>query len=394
MPSERARLAIAMTLLMVISPVSYAGVSNWSGPSMINSDGTPTVVDGFTVPSNATVMDGWVHVTNSPLPSSSDSGIVWDEDSFGSGNMVGVEMNDDGELVLKDDGTRSNVSTFDVGEIEVILNSDYTYSPGWRRVFVKSSSTNLSGCSGSAGDYIQHGLDNNFNQVLDSDELIDTLVFCESFANDDVITSLTIDDSGTGYSPGNLSATGGGGSGFSGTYSVSSGIESITINNGGSGFDTTDQVQIQCQCDGTGAQASVGSVDSSGAITSINIDSAGSGYQSTDVIAVGVANGTGESLTANVYSTGVIHSAIVTDGGSNYPSSPTIVISDANGTDGDISAVLGDYCAGPSHVIPTNGATKFSSQLSVQDFFVNSSFTQIKASRSKTFEKVICLNIL
>ena len=79
MPSERARLAIAMTLLMVLSPVSYAGVSNWSGPSMINSDGTPTVVDGFTVPTNATVMDGWVHVTNSPLPSSSDSGIVWDE---------------------------------------------------------------------------------------------------------------------------------------------------------------------------------------------------------------------------------------------------------------------------------------------------------------------------
>ena len=53
------------------------------------------------------------------------------------------------------------------------------------------------------------------------------------------------------------------------------------------------------------------------------------------------------------------------------------------------SAVLGDYCAGPSHVIPTNGATKFSSQLSVQDFFVNSSFTQIKNSRSKNFEKVL-----
>ena len=352
MPSERARLAIAMTLLMVLSPVSYAGVSNWSGPSMINSDGTPTVVDGFTVPTNATVMDGWVHVTNSPLPSSSDSGIVWDEDSFGSGNMFGVEMNDDGDLVLKDDGTRSNVSTFDVGEIEVTLNSDYTYSPGWRRVFVKSSSTNLSGCSGSAGDYIQHGLDNNFNQVLDSDELIDTLVFCESFANDDVITSLSIDDSGTGYSAGNLSATGGGGSGFSGTYAVSSGIESITINNGGSGFDTTDQVQIQCQCDGTGAQASVGSVDSSGAITSINIDSAGSGYQSTDVIAVGVANGTGESLTANVYSTGVIHSAIVTDGGSNYTSSPTIVISDTSGADGDISAVLGDYYEYEVDILP------------------------------------------
>ena len=53
------------------------------------------------------------------------------------------------------------------------------------------------------------------------------------------------------------------------------------------------------------------------------------------------------------------------------------------------TAVLGDYCAGPSHVIPTNGATKFSSQLSVQDFFVNSSFTQIEDSRSKDFKKVL-----
>ena len=50
MPSERARLAIVMTLMMLLSPISYAGVSNWSGPSIINSEGTPTVVDGFTVP--------------------------------------------------------------------------------------------------------------------------------------------------------------------------------------------------------------------------------------------------------------------------------------------------------------------------------------------------------
>ena len=93
MPSERARLAIVMTLMMMLSPISYAGVSNWSGPSIINSEGTPTVVDGFTVPTNSTIMDGWVHVTNSPLSSSSDSGITWDGDDFSSGNLVGVELN-------------------------------------------------------------------------------------------------------------------------------------------------------------------------------------------------------------------------------------------------------------------------------------------------------------
>jgi len=344
MPSERARLAIVMTLMMILSPISYAGVSNWSGPSIINSEGTPTVVDGFTVPTNSTIMDGWVHVTNSPLPSSSDSGITWDEDDFSSGNLVGVELNDEGEMVLKDDGTRSNVSTFDVGEIEVTLNPAYQYSPGWRRVFIKSSSTNLSDCGGSPGDYIDHGLDNDFDQTLDDDEIIETIIYCETFANGDVVTSLSIDDPGAGYVPGNLSATGGGGSGFSGTYAVSSGIESITINDGGSGFDTTDQVVIQCQCDGTGAAASIGSVDSSsGEITSISIDSPGSGYQASDTIVVGVSGGNGESLSANVYPTGVIHSVEVTDGGANYASPPTIVISDSGGSGGDVTSILGDY---------------------------------------------------
>ena len=343
MPSERARLAIVMTLMMMLSPISFAGVSNWSGPSIINSEGSTNVVDGFSVPTNSTILDGWVHVSNSPLSASSDSGITWQEDDFSSGNLVGVELNDDGEMVLKDDGTRSNVSTFDVGDIEVTLNPAYQYSPGWRRVFIKDSSANLSGCGGSPGDYIEHGLDNDFDQTLDADEIIETLYYCETFANADIITSLSIDDPGNGYVSGTLSASGGGGSGFSGTYSVSSGIESITINNGGSGFDTTDQVLIQCQCDGTGAAASVGSVDSGGAITSITIDSAGSGYQSSDIIAIGVANGTGESLSANLFSTGVIHSAEVTDGGSNYASSPTISISDSGGTGGAVSATLGDY---------------------------------------------------
>ena len=53
------------------------------------------------------------------------------------------------------------------------------------------------------------------------------------------------------------------------------------------------------------------------------------------------------------------------------------------------TAVLGDYCAGPSHVIPTNGATKFSSQLSIQDFFINSSFTHITNSQDENFKKIL-----
>ncbi len=47
------------------------------------------------------------------------------------------------------------------------------------------------------------------------------------------------------------------------------------------------------------------------------------------------------------------------------------------------SAVLGDYAAGPSHVIPTNSAARFSSPVSIEDFLVRTSVTEIKSIRSK-----------
>ena len=346
MPSDRTRLAFVMTLLMAGAPLASAGVSNWSGPTYINSDGDPTLVNGFSIPSNATVLDGWVHVTNSPLSSSTDLGIAWDEDDFVSGNLLGLEMNEEGEMVLKDDGSRSNVSTFDVGEIEVTLNQDYKYSPGWRRVFTKGEFSSDSGCNDTSGTYVRHGLDNDFDQLLDDEEIIETMYFCQTFANEDVVTSLSIDDRGDGYAmtdAGNLTASGGGGSGFSGTYAVSSGIESITVSSGGSGYDVGDQVIIQCQCDGTGAQASVGSVDGSNAIVSVDIDSPGSGYQSSDNIILTAVNGSGATLSANVFSTGVIHSVEINDGGANYTATPDILISDSSGSGGEISASLGAY---------------------------------------------------
>jgi histidinol dehydrogenase len=54
------------------------------------------------------------------------------------------------------------------------------------------------------------------------------------------------------------------------------------------------------------------------------------------------------------------------------------------------SAVFGDYCAGPSHVIPTNGASRFSSQVSLRDFYVTSSFSKIAENfDSDELDKVI-----
>ena len=47
------------------------------------------------------------------------------------------------------------------------------------------------------------------------------------------------------------------------------------------------------------------------------------------------------------------------------------------------TAVLGDYAAGPSHVIPTNSAARFSSPVSIEDFLVRTSITEIKSIKNK-----------
>ena len=41
---------------------------------------------------------------------------------------------------------------------------------------------------------------------------------------------------------------------------------------------------------------------------------------------------------------------------------------------------LGDYCAGPNHVLPTSGTARFSSPLGVYDFVKRTSILQISAA--------------
>ena len=58
------------------------------------------------------------------------------------------------------------------------------------------------------------------------------------------------------------------------------------------------------------------------------------------------------------------------------------------------SAVFGDFCAGPSHVIPTNGASRFSSQVNLNDFFVTSSYSILSENHdSDELQKVISSSI-
>ncbi len=209
---------------------------------------------------------------------------------------------------------------------------------------------NLSACGGDHGTYLSHGFDDDFDQSLDAEETVETLYYCDTFANGDSVTSLTINSSGVGYAVGNLSgqpAQGDNGSGFSGSYIISSGIESITVDDGGTNYDINDTMVIQCQTPcGSGAAASIASVDSNGTILSISVDDSGSGYTPDNNIGVGFQQGSsghGASLSEQLGSSGPIHSAEISDGGSNYTSPPTIVISDSSGSGGLITATLGAH---------------------------------------------------
>ena len=48
------------------------------------------------------------------------------------------------------------------------------------------------------------------------------------------------------------------------------------------------------------------------------------------------------------------------------------------------SEALGDYCAGPNHVLPTSGTARFSSSLGVYDFQKRSSLIQVSAQGAQT----------
>ena len=49
---------------------------------------------------------------------------------------------------------------------------------------------------------------------------------------------------------------------------------------------------------------------------------------------------------------------------------------------------IGDYCAGPNHVLPTSGTARFSSPLGVYDFQKRTSLIQCSADGASTLGKI------
>ena len=52
------------------------------------------------------------------------------------------------------------------------------------------------------------------------------------------------------------------------------------------------------------------------------------------------------------------------------------------------SEALGDYCAGPNHVLPTGRTARFSSPLGVYDFEKRSSVLKLSKSAAQTLGRV------
>jgi histidinol dehydrogenase len=52
------------------------------------------------------------------------------------------------------------------------------------------------------------------------------------------------------------------------------------------------------------------------------------------------------------------------------------------------SESLGDYCAGPNHVLPTSGTARFSSPLGVYDFQKRSSLIQVSPKGAKKLGEI------
>ena len=345
--SDRRRTALALVLLMIIAPLTSAATTSWTGPSSVNPPDDGITLTGFRVPGNATVQDGWLHVTNSEMATSMEPGIVWEGDDLNSGRFFGTNyISELEQITLLDDGTRSNISTFDVGDIDVSMSDEYTYSPGWEHLYSVGSSTSETECNNQSASWVDHGYDNNFDGSLSSGEITGTLMYCSGNALEDSVTTLNVTNGGSGYTAGTLSATGGSGSGFAGTYTISSAISSISISNGGTGYAVGDYLAFVCPggCTGTGANATVASVASNGSITSVTVNNGGSGYtsQQTMYVLVSSANGGGAQLSSVLESTGSIYEAFVTDGGSGYTSAPAIVPS-SSGTSAVITAGLGGF---------------------------------------------------
>ena len=268
-----------MTALMLLLPTTQANVSDWRGPDAVKPTQDGSEFTAFRVPTNATVLDSWVEISNDENAQSREDLLSWSvDDGLDQGIFSGTSFSSRGEIILTDDFTVSIVEDFDDGNYTIEMPSGYYHSPGVLSVYNIQEFSSSQGCGNQSSVVISHGHDFDSDGNLDAQEISTSTEYCPSSGMDTSVTSLNITSIGSGYGDGNLSASGGGGSGFSGTYLSGRGIGSASLISGGSGYANGTVFNVACgrDCPGSGATVTATSVDSAGAITGRILTSHGS----------------------------------------------------------------------------------------------------------------------
>ena len=185
MSNNRKRLAGALVLLMLLVPITNAATTSWSGPSTVNTAGGETSLTGFRVPGNATILDGWAHITDSPMAASTTSPDVMDISAFEDGELSGMTTDYiAGNLTLVDDGSLNVVNNLDIGNYSINMNSRYNQGPASGVLLLLESVSGYiphPSCNGLRGYNLTSGYDEGFNGQLDAEEVLNVDYLCTTY---------------------------------------------------------------------------------------------------------------------------------------------------------------------------------------------------------------------
>ena len=132
MSRATARRAILLTALMLFVPIAHADLSEWRGPDAVRPSDGGSDFTALRVPTNATVLDSWMEISNEEVAQSSENLLSWHQGSPNNEGafLSGITTNSDGQLLLEDDFTVSQIEDFDGGNYTIEMPNGYYHSPG------------------------------------------------------------------------------------------------------------------------------------------------------------------------------------------------------------------------------------------------------------------------
>ncbi len=184
--------ALLIVLCLLTMPLASAGQSSWTTSSPVNPGDEGVTVNSFTVPSNETITDAWIHVTNDPMANDQANNLFFESNEIEDGSFSGTTASlIDGNITLEDDGSTSSVFDFDDnGNFTIDLSSQYISGPGphmW--ALEESGGWITSACPGDSANggaaelrqyNITSGYDDDLDGYLESHEVNSVLLFCQT----------------------------------------------------------------------------------------------------------------------------------------------------------------------------------------------------------------------